>query len=150
VRDGQLPVSASRQVATFAAAAALLFAVSCASLPGGTGGEPGIIAIRNRSGEDIETVTLREQSRFASDRVRFGSISPVPSGSTQIMGRPSKSRALPKVISVEWMDGGGKDHVKELPLSGVLGSAKGGRDEALLFEFGPSGDVRVLIETLQE
>ena len=123
---------------------------SCVSAPFGRTNEPKIIAIRNRSGADIDTVTLREASRSASRAVRFGSLSPVPNGVTQIMVRQSNPPALPKTIAVEWVDSENRTRVKEVPLSAALRVASGSRDEALVLEFGPRDEMLVYVETLSQ
>ncbi len=123
---------------------------SCASLPPGRGKEPKVIAIRNRSGADIATVTLREASRSGSAAARFGSISPVPDGATQVVVRPSNPPALPRTIAVEWVDSDNRTRVKELSLSAALRSLAGSPNEALVFEFGPFHDVLVFVETVKQ
>ncbi|MCK5492358.1 MAG: hypothetical protein KAJ14_04525, partial [Candidatus Omnitrophica bacterium] len=51
--------------------------------------EPAIIAVRNNSGKSLSVVTLREARNAGNKQVRMGSISPVPRGVTQVIGRPS-------------------------------------------------------------
>ncbi len=125
----------------------VLFA-SCASLPLVGGKGPAVIAIRNNSGADINEVALREPSRSASGSARFGSISPVPAGVTQVFVRSSDAVALPRTIAVEWTDSTGRSRVKDVSLSAALRSLRGDPNEAIVFEFGPADDIHVLVETL--
>jgi hypothetical protein len=130
-----------------AAVLVLLSLSSCASLPVGGGGEPRIIAVRNRSGVDIATVTLRE-SVPGKQVSGFGSLSPVPAGVSQVYVRPTDPPPFPRTVSVEWVDESGGTHVRELSLSKALRSAAGGEDEVLVFEIWPAEEVLVLIEKL--
>ncbi len=144
MRVSQLPTATS----------ILLFMIAlltaCASLPLAGAKEPSAIAIRNNSGADIREVTLREHSRYASGAARFGSLSPVPAGVTQLYIRPSAPPALPRTISVEWVDSAGKTHVKDLSVSSALRSLRGTRDEAIVFEFGPAADIQVFVESISK
>jgi hypothetical protein len=124
---------------------AVLLLSSCASLPLGGGKEPQIIVIRNRSGADIDTVTLREAGK-QSQASRFGSISPVPLGVSQEYIRPTDPPPFPRTIEVEWVDREGTTHVRELSVSKALRSATGSRGEAIVFEIWPDDDVLVFIE----
>jgi hypothetical protein len=125
---------------------AALLSLSCASLPIGSNKEPSVIVIRNRSGADITTVTLRGSSWFAGRESRFGSISPVPNGVSQEIGRSTDPPAFPRTVAVEWVDNKGRVLVRKLPLAKALKDATGGRGEALVFEIGPFEDVQVFIE----
>jgi hypothetical protein len=123
----------------------LLVLTSCASLPIGGGKEPAVIVIRNRSGGDIERVSIREAGS-RSQSSRFGSISPVPKDLSQEIGRSTDPPPLPREITIEWVDHEGRTHVRDLHLSKVLRSATGSRSEALVFEIGPHDDVLVFLE----
>jgi hypothetical protein len=125
----------------------LLSLSSCASIPIGGGEEPRIIVVRNRTGADIATVTLREE--VPGQRVSgFGSLSPVPAGVAQVYVRPTDPPPFPRSVAVEWVDSDGKTHVRELSLAKTLRSSTGGSDEALVFEIWPADEVLVLIEKL--
>jgi len=124
---------------------AILPMLSCASLPVGEGGEPRIIIVRNRSGVDISTVTLRE-AVSGQHGSRFGSLSPVPLGVSQVYIRPTEPPPFPRTVAVEWVDHDGRTHMRELSISKALRSATGSSDEALVFEIWPDEDVLVFIE----
>jgi hypothetical protein len=128
-----------------AAFLAILLLSSCASLPLGGGKEPRIIVIRNRSGADIDTVTLRDaDTRFQASL--FGSISPVPNGVSQEYIRPTDPSPFPRTIAVEWIDIEGRSHRREVSSSKALRIAAESGGETLVFEIGPFEDVLVFIE----
>ncbi len=62
--------------------------------------------------------------------------------------RPTNAPPLPRTIALEWVDGEGRAHVTDVSLSAALRSAGGAPNEAIVFEFGPSDDIRVSIETV--
>jgi hypothetical protein len=128
---------------------AILFLSSCASLPSAGVKEPRIIVIRNRSGADIDTVTLRETGT-RSHGALFGSISPVPNRVSQEYVRSNDPRPFPRTVAVEWIDNEGISHVRDVSVSHALRSATGSSDETLVFEIGPVEDVQVLIESNQK
>jgi len=125
----------------------ILLLSSCASLPLGAGQEPRMIVVRNLSGADIATVTLREavSGQHASG---FGSLSPVPAGVAQVYVRGTEPPPFPRTVAVEWLDNEGRTHVKALSLSKALRNSTGGSDEALVFEIWPAEEVLVLIEKI--
>jgi hypothetical protein len=129
-----------------AAFLAILLLSSCASLPSMGVKEPRIIVIRNRSGVDIDTVTLRETGTRSHGSM-FGSISPVPNRVSQEYVRSKDPRPFPRTVAVEWIDNEEISHVRDVSVSHALGSSTGSSDERLVFEIGPAEDVHVLIES---
>jgi len=123
----------------------LLLLASCASFPAGGGREPQTIVIRNRSGADISSVTLRDAGR-SSGESRFGTIAPVPQGVSQQIGRPTEPPPLPRSIVVEWVDRAGRTIVREVSVAKALKGATGAGDEAIVIEIGPFEDVLVFTE----
>jgi len=122
----------------------LVLLSSCASFPIGDGKEPRTIVVRNRSGADIATVTLRE-AVSGQQASRFGSLSPVPVGVAQVYIRPTDPPPFPRTVAVEWLDNEGRLHVREVSLSKALRNATGSSDEALVFEIWPDEYVLVFI-----
>lgn len=122
------------------------FVPSCSTLPFGGGKEPPVIVVRNRSGADIDTVSLREKSRSQGRAVRFGSLSPVPSGVSQSYVRPTNPPRFPREVTVEWVDTEGRTHQRDISLGRVLRDATGAQGEELVFEIGPFEDVLVSLE----
>ena len=129
----------------FALAAAIADS-SCATLPFGGGKEPREIVVRNRSNEDIATVTLREAGRSSDRAGRFGSLSPVPAGVSQSYVRPKDPPPFPGTMTVEWIDGQGRTRSRDVKVAGALRTATGAAGEALVFEIGPVEDVQVFVE----
>ena len=125
----------------------ILLVPSCASFPIREGKEPGIIVIRNRSGADIDTVTLRETST-RSQASLFVSISPVPFGVSQEFVRPTDPPPLPRTVVIEWVDNEGKARVRDLSISKALRNATGSGGEAIVFEIWQDDDVLVFIENI--
>jgi len=131
--------------------AALLLAVAaimsaCATLPFGSGKEPPEIIVRNRSGADIATVTLREKSWSANQAAKFGSLSPVPDGVSQSYLRSSNPSPFPREVTVEWVDAESRTLRRDVSLGRVLRDATGEPGEALVFEIRPNQDVMVFLE----
>jgi len=124
---------------------AILLLSSCASLPSAGVNEPHVIVIRNRSGTDIDTVTLRETST-RSQASLFVSISPVPFGVSQEFVRPKDPPPLPRIVVIEWVDNEGRARGRDLSISKALRSATGSGGEAIVFEIWPDDDVLVFIE----
>ncbi len=120
--------------------------MSCSTLPVGNSPEPPEIIVRNRSNEDIDTVTLRETSHSHDRALRFGSISPVPVGVSQIFVRPTKPTQFPSQVTLEWIDNKGKVHSRDLSIDAALQSATGAAGEALVFEIGPYENVMVYLD----
>lgn len=119
---------------------------SCASLPIGRTAEPPVIVVKNSSGIDIATVTLREAGRSPDRAGRFGSLSPVPAGVSQSYMRPKEPPPFPADVAVEWIDGEGRTRSRNVNVSKALRSSTGAAGEALVFEIGPFEDVQVFIE----
>jgi len=124
----------------------VLSATACATMPVVGKSEPKVIAVRNQSGIDIITATLRASGRSSGQPTRFASVSPVPAGVTQSARRPTDPPRLPSVVTLEWVDDHQRTHVRDVSLARVLSSSNGSADETLVFEIGPSGDVTVIIE----
>lgn len=125
----------------------ILLVCSCASFPIMEGKEPRIIVIRNRSGADIDTVTLREAGK-RSQASLFVSISPVPFGVSQEFVRPTDPPPLPRTVAIEWVDNEGSARVRDLSISKALRSATGSGGEAIVFEIWPDDNVLVFIENI--
>jgi len=132
-----------------AAFLAILLLSSCASFPSVGGKEPHIIVIRNRSGEDIDMVTLREAGTRSKASL-FGSISPVPNGVSQEYVRSTNPPPFPRTVAVEWIDNEGRTRMREVSISKALRSAAGIGGDTLVFEIGPVEDVLVFIESTEK
>jgi hypothetical protein len=136
----------TRLVFTALLLAAVQVFSACSTLPLGGGTEPREIVVRNRSNEDIATVTLREKSWSSDGAAKYGSLSPVPKGVSQSYVRPSNPPRFPREVTVEWVDAEGRTLRRDVSLGKALRDATGAPGEALVFEIGPLEDVRVIIE----
>jgi hypothetical protein len=134
-----------RFITAFLIATAFVVA-ACSTLPIGSTSEPPAIVVRNRSNVDIDTVTLRETSLSPDRAARFGSLSPVPAGISQIYMRPTNPPRFPKTMTLDWIDKEGRTHSQELSVAKALRSSTGAADEALVFEIWPYDEVLVFIE----
>jgi heat shock protein HslJ len=123
--------------------------LACSTLLISRNAEPPVIVVRNRSGVDIATVTLREAGRSPERAGRFGSLSPVPAGVSQSTVRPKAPPPFPAEVTVEWIDSEGRTRSRDVNVSKALRSATGAAGEALVFEIGPSEDVQVFVENAE-
>jgi hypothetical protein len=119
----------------------LLLALGCALLPQGERAEPGIIVIRNRSGHDVETVTLVNATATRGQAIRHGSISPVPQGVSQVVVRPTNPPPLAQAIDVTWNDSSGESFTVHVDLDEALAGQVGGPDLALVLELRSQGEL---------
>jgi heat shock protein HslJ len=104
-----------------------------------------MIMVRNSTGADLAEASLSEAAG-GNSASRYGSISPVPRGASQVFGRPTNPRQFPRTVNLEWIDDQGSRHSRELSLKKVLRTATGVKGEALVFDIHPQGDVDVYLE----
>jgi hypothetical protein len=110
----------------------------------GRGAEPPTIMVRNSSGADLAEVSLSEAAGGSASR--YGSISPVPRGASQVFGRGTNPQQFPRTVNLEWIDSQGSSHSRELSLKKVLRAATGTKGEALIFDINSQGNVDVYLE----
>lgn len=122
----------------------LLASAACASLR--TGPEPGVIVVRNSSGVNVARAELASDAPGAGPYVRQGSVSPVPSGATQVIGRATDAPRLARRVELRWVEVTGLEHTARVDLAPVLRDSVGGRDEALVFELLPGGGLDTRLE----
>ena len=132
--------------AIFQAVAAMLFGFGCALMPQARHAEPGSILVKNMSGGHLRWVTLTEARTKPGQTVRLGTISPVPAGTSQGMGRRTDSPPLPLWVEVRWADAHGQQYRSEVSLEEVLKKATGAPDEALVFRIYARGNLEVVLE----
>ena len=108
--------------------------------------EPHAIVIRNSSYANLKIVTLSEAKGGKNNSVRFGSISPVPSGRDQTIIRPSPPPPLPNTVEISWTDDQNRDYFQNVDLKKYfyINSEEG--KKALVFEIQSSGIVKVFSE----
>ena len=124
--------------------------MGCTLIPGNRGTEPAVLIIRNHSGQDIDTVTVSAAQGNAASGRRYGSISPVPRGASQVFVRPRSAPRLPKHLRLAWDIPGGKQIVREVALKPALGGRPSSRPAvdsmALVFEIRADHSVETYAE----
>lgn len=108
--------------------------------------EPPVIIARNSTGIHLERVTVSSAPDATGRSTRFGTISPVPKGASQVFVRPTDPARLPETVLIEWIDTQGNKYYRHLSLKDALKASTGSKGEALVFEFGQGGDIVVYIE----
>jgi hypothetical protein len=121
-----------------------VLAAGCASAPFGRRVEPPVVIVRNLSGESLVGVGLRVPEKSAPDRI--GYVSPVPRGTSQVFVRPASAPPLPNEVEVDWVNRQGQRHTRRVSLRQALREATGEITEALVFEIGPAGSIKVYCE----
>jgi hypothetical protein len=125
---------------------ALLCGLGCALVPHVRRAEPASIVVKNMSGAHLSWVVLAEARKKPGQSARLGTISPVPAGTSQGMGRRTNPPPLPLWVEVRWADANGQQYASEVSLGEVLKKATGVPDEALVFRIFPRGQVDVVLE----
>ncbi len=123
----------------------VLIAPACSSLPIGRGVDPSVIIVRNSTGADLAEATLSEASG-GSRAARYGSISPIPRGASQVFVRPNNPLQLPRNVILEWINDQGSRYSLELSLKQVLQTHAGEKGGTLVFDILPQGDAAVYLE----
>ncbi len=130
----------------FVGIAVLLIGVGCALIPQAQHAEPASIFVKNMSGGHLRWVTLTEARKKPGESVRLGTISPVPAGTSQGMGRRTDPPPLPSWIEVRWADALGQQYRSEVSLAEVLKKATGEPNEALVFRIHARGNLDVVLD----
>ena len=123
-----------------------LIAGGCSAIIRTNYAEPKIIAVRNSSGINLSVVSLREVRKPGGKSVRMGSISPVQTGITQVINRPSSPPPLPKQIVISWADYAQRQYEREISLEHVLTDPNAQTRDTLVFEITASGGINVYRE----
>lgn len=102
--------------------------------------EPGRIALRNVSGADLRSLTVREvpEGERASP-VRLGAVAPARNGQTYDFPRRADAPKLPARAVLLWEDESGSAHSAVVQIDDVLEEATGAPGEILAFELRPGG-----------
>ena len=127
-----------------ASALLLLLASGCASSSKpafASDREPRIIAIRNASGRQAQAITVQSDHDSAEGPRRMGSISPVAPNYTYAFARAPDAPRLPSRVRVIYSFAGGQNKSTTVDLAALSDKATGDRDEAVVFELRPGGEV---------
>ncbi|MDJ0784494.1 MAG: hypothetical protein QNJ22_21200 [Desulfosarcinaceae bacterium] len=125
-------------------AVAVLLMTGCAAGTRFGRSEPTVIVIRNHSGSHIDAVTLSAADDAVSGGRRYGSISPVPDGATQLFARPAAAPRLPARLQLSWKTASGVRQVRVVSLTQLIRDRQAGAD-ALVFEI--QTGARILVYT---
>jgi hypothetical protein len=120
----------------------------CQSIPVSWNNEPTIIIIRNSSNEYLEQVSIKEdrERERGGIHVQRISISPVPIGISQSVGRPTHPSKFPSQIKICWTNIDNKEFCKQVSIKKVLKEASEIPGEALVFEILPFSEINVFLE----
>ncbi len=126
--------------------ALILGVAACAPLLRPSLPEPKLIVVRNLSGVDLGQVTLSADRSREGDSVRFGSVSPVLNGSSQVTERGTSPRPLPRYVELVWTERAGGTYRQAVDLQPVLGQVSETASFALVFEIRQGGLLNIHIE----
>jgi hypothetical protein len=133
----------------FALCALLAAVPACSSSNTGSSKEqPPIIAIRNLTGRDIQTVTIHENVKHTAPK-RVGMMTPVLKDITYTVVRPHNPPPLPNKARVTWHAPPEPVQSRVVSLKEPLAAATGTAGEALMFEIGAGGKVRAYLTHVQ-
>lgn len=131
-----------------AAVLPLVLAAGCATSPSSSRVEPPLVAIRNATGQDLATVTVREAPDDRHQARRLGSISPLLNGAVySIRRRPNPAPLAPRA-EVRWQTRAGASDAVVVWIDDALARATGTPNEALIFHILPGGQVMVSVDPI--
>ena len=108
--------------------------LGCASIIRGPTKAPDILIVRNNSGVEIMTVTLQSADSPDRQKRRYGAISPVPRGASQVFPRPTSAPPLPKRLLISWVTHDAVFHSRKISLAQALGSSPDPKANTIVFE----------------
>ncbi len=124
-----------------------LICTGCSTILTSQRAEPEVIILRNSSNINIKTISLRAAKAEKNQTgIRFGSISPLPVGRDQTIVRPVKSKKLPSILQVSWVDENNRQFIKEVNLKKLLYPANENDRNAIVFEVQSLGVVNIFAE----
>ena len=115
------------------------FLVGCASSSSESPASSVVIVVRNRSGLDLRTVSLRGVSLADGQANWLGAISPVPRGTAQVLGRRSATFLWPSVVELVWTDDCEREYGRKIALERLLKQTAGKGRKTLIVEIRPEG-----------
>jgi len=102
---------------------------------------PVVIVVRNNCGVELRTVSLYGLAGPDSLADSYGTISPVPRGTTQILGRQSAAFPLPSIVELVWTDDRERQYRRKIAIERLLRQAPGQDKKTLIFEIRPAGEL---------
>ena len=137
------------RMVTAAVLLALCLAGACASDDGAAGRGPGMIAIRNTSGRQAQSISLQEDKQPAEASRRMGAMSPVMPNRTYAFVRPANAPSLPAKVRVNYAFPGGAPQSTVVDLREATRHATGASNEAVVFDLRADGSVAVYLDQVQ-
>jgi hypothetical protein len=101
---------------------------------------PVVIVVRNNSGLDLLAVSLRGPTQPDGQANSYGTISPVPRGTTQILGR-STAFPLPGIADLVWTDEQDHRYTRQIALERLLRLVPTSGGRALVLEIRSAGEL---------
>lgn len=111
--------------------------------------EPGILAIRNKTGRMVQSISLEDESAPADGMRRVGSMSPVFQNITYTYVRPDNAPPLPRKLRLKIAYPREAPQSTVVDISNALSHFKGGRNEAIVFELKPDGSVATYVDQVE-
>ena len=102
---------------------------------------PVVITVRNNSGIDLRTVSLCGPARADGQADSLGTISPVPRGTSQVLGRWSAAFPWPRVVEIAWTDDHDQNYTRKIALGRLLQQVSDAGRKALVLEIRPAGEL---------
>lgn len=118
----------------------------CSAIQHSTPVEPSVISVRNSSGMHIQEVSFSSVIAGNHRATRVGSVSPVPQGVTQSIGRATRAPRLPMQVRINWIDHQGHVVSRDISLGALLNHSTGVQGEALVFDIRGGGEVSTSLE----
>ena len=122
--------------------------LGCAAVIGGTRKEPRILIIRNSSGAGIRSVTIGTAGSSDGQHGKYGTVSPAPSGASQVYFRPDSAPPLPKTLLISWVTNDSISHAREITLA--TKSSHDPKANAMVFEIHPGDLVNIYWEVFSD
>lgn len=97
--------------------------------------------MRNNCGLDLRTVSLRGPAPADGQADWLGSISPVPRGTAQALGRRSPAFLWPSVVEVVWTDERQREYSRAIAMERLLKQTAGKGGKTLIVEIRPDGNL---------
>lgn len=102
------------------------------------------LVFKNSTGDYIQQVSISKD--LADPRTRFGSVSPLPINAQQVFERPTKAKALPKTLQVQWITSTNKVYKKEISIESLLLSVSKEQHITLIIDFQMLGVINAYIK----
>jgi hypothetical protein len=111
--------------------------------------EPRILAIRNNSGRQAQSIVIQDAEASDTEPRRMGSISPVAQNLTYTFIRAKNAAPLPATVRVRFNYPREPEHSQTIDLRQVAQKATGGANEALVFEIRSDDSVTAYLDQVQ-